>query len=81
MTDKKEDGPEFEEALEKLETIIESMESGEIPLTELVERFEQGNKLLDLCQKKLKDAELKIERLNKQKNPPELEEFGLESGV
>ena len=71
----------FEEALEKLETIIESMESGEIPLTELVERFEQGNKLLDLCQKKLKDAELKIERLNKQKNPPELEEFGLESGV
>ncbi len=81
MTDKKEDGPEFEEALEKLETIIESMESGEIPLTKLVERFEQGNKLLDLCQKKLKDAELKIERLNKQKNPPELEEFGLESGV
>ena len=80
MTEKKEDGPEFEEALEKLETIIESMESGEIPLTELVERFEQGNKLLDLCQKKLKDAELKIERLNKQKNPPELEEFGLESG-
>ena len=79
MTDKKEDGPEFEEALEKLETIIESMESGEIPLTELVERFEQGNKLLDLCQKKLKDAELKIERLNKQKNPPELEEFGMES--
>lgn len=58
----------FEQALEKLETIVESMESGEIPLAELLAKFEEGNKLLKLCETRLKDAELKIEQLKKQKD-------------
>ncbi len=58
----------FEQALEKLETIVESMESGEIPLAELLAKFEEGNKLLRLCETRLKDAELKIEQLKKQKD-------------
>ena len=58
----------FEAALGKLETIVESMESGEVPLAELVAKFEEGTKLLKVCEGRLKDAELKIEQLKKQKD-------------
>lgn len=58
----------FEAALGKLEAIVESMESGEVPLAELLAKFEEGTKLLKLCEARLKDAELKIEQLKKQKD-------------
>jgi exodeoxyribonuclease VII small subunit len=58
----------FEAALGKLETIVESMESGEVPLAELLAKFEEGTKLLKVCETRLKDAELKIEQLKKQKD-------------
>jgi exodeoxyribonuclease VII small subunit len=57
----------FETALTKLESIVESMESGEVPLAELLAKFEEGNKLLKLCEARLKEAELKIEQLKKSK--------------
>ena len=58
----------FEDALGKLEAIVESMESGEVPLAELLAKFEEGTKLLKVCESRLKDAELKIEQLKKQKD-------------
>jgi exodeoxyribonuclease VII small subunit len=58
----------FEDALGKLETIVESMESGEVPLAELLAKFEEGTKLLKVCESRLKDAELKIEQLKRQKD-------------
>ena len=58
----------FEAALGQLETIVESMESGEVPLAELLAKFEDGTKLLQVCEARLKDAELKIEQLKKQKD-------------
>lgn len=58
----------FEDALAKLEAIVESMESGEVPLAELLAKFEEGTKLLKVCESRLKDAELKIEQLKKQKD-------------
>ena len=58
----------FEAALAQLETIVESMESGEVPLAELLAKFEDGTKLLKLCEARLKDAELKIEQLKRQKD-------------
>lgn len=58
----------FEDALAQLEAIVESMESGEVPLADLLARFEQGTKLLKVCEARLKDAELKIEQLKKQKD-------------
>ena len=57
----------FEEALAKLEAIVESMESGDVPLADLLARFEQGTKLLKTCESRLQDAELKIEQLKKTK--------------
>jgi exodeoxyribonuclease VII small subunit len=61
---KKNDTLTFEDALERLETILESMESGDTPLADLVSKFEEGSNLLKVCQEKLKEAELKIETLN-----------------
>lgn len=58
----------FESALEKLEAIVESMEAGEVPLAELLAKFEEGTRLLRVCEARLKDAELKIEQLKKQKD-------------
>ncbi len=52
----------------RLESIVESMESGEVPLAELLARFEEGTQLLKVCEGRLKDAELKIEQLKKQKD-------------
>ena len=58
----------FETALTQLETIVETMESGDVPLADLLAKFEQGTKLLKVCEIRLKDAELKIEQLKKQKD-------------
>lgn len=71
----------FETALAKLETIVESMESGEVPLAELLAKFEEGNKLLKLCEARLKDAELKIEQLKKQKDGATFAKFETEREV
>jgi exodeoxyribonuclease VII small subunit len=58
----------FETALTKLETIVESMETGEVPLADLLAKFEEGNKLLKHCEGRLKEAELKIEQLKKERD-------------
>jgi exodeoxyribonuclease VII small subunit len=58
----------FEDALEQLEAIVEAMEAGDVPLADLLAKFEQGNKLLKVCESRLKDAEMKIELLKKQKD-------------
>jgi exodeoxyribonuclease VII small subunit len=58
----------FETALTKLEAIVESMESGDVPLADLLAKFEEGNALLKHCESRLKDAELKIEQLKRDRD-------------
>lgn len=65
-TEAKESKLSFETALAELEAIVESMESGDVPLADLLAKFEEGNKLLKVCEARLKDAEMKIELLKKQ---------------
>jgi len=55
----------FEEALKKLESIVEAMESQELPLESLLTKFEEGTRLAKACQDKLVEAEVKIEQLEK----------------
>jgi len=55
----------FEEALKKLETIVEAMESEELPLEGLLGKYEEGTRLAKICQAKLGEAELKIQQLEK----------------
>ena len=75
MAEKKLPQLSFEDALNQLESIVDAMESGEVPLAELMARFEEGTKLLKLCETRLKDAELKIELLKKQGDGPAFETF------
>lgn len=56
----------FEEALKKLEDIVEAMEAEDLPLEQLLARFEDGTKLAKVCQTKLSEAEVKILQLEKQ---------------
>ena len=58
-------GVPFEEALKKLETIVEAMEADDLPLETLVAKYEEGTKLARICQEKLAEAELKIQQLEK----------------
>lgn len=69
------DEASFEDALDKLEAIVEAMESGDIPLSDLVSQFEEGNRYLKLCQKRLRDAELKIEKLKEANEQVSFETF------
>ena len=55
----------FEEALQKLESIVEAMEAGDLPLETLLARYEEGMKLAQVCQARLADAEVKIQQLEK----------------
>jgi exodeoxyribonuclease VII small subunit len=55
----------FEEALKKLEGIVAAMESDDLPLETLLARYEEGTKLVKICQEKLAEAELKIQQLEK----------------
>jgi exodeoxyribonuclease VII small subunit len=55
----------FEEALRRLEAIVETMEDGELPLETLLQRYEEGVRLQAVCQAKLAEAELKIQQLEK----------------
>jgi len=55
----------FEQALGKLEKIVEDMESGELLLEDSLKKYEEGMKLSRFCSKKLKEAEKKIEILIK----------------
>jgi exodeoxyribonuclease VII small subunit len=55
----------FEEALKKLETIVEAMESQDLPLETLIARYEEGMKLARVCQEKLAQAETRIQTLER----------------
>lgn len=55
----------FEEALKKLEQIVENMEGGELPLEGMLAHFEEGTHLVKVCQSKLDEAEVKIQKLEK----------------
>ena len=53
----------FETAVEKLESIVEAMESEELPLEKLLVQYEEGTKLVKLCESKLQAAEKRITQL------------------
>lgn len=58
----------FEEALKNLENIVGALEGGDLSLEEALTKYEEGVKLVKLCQKKLGEARKKIEILVKAKD-------------
>ncbi len=57
------DSPSYEEAFSRLESLIDSLESGEVSLADMVAKFEEGHRLLKICQHQLHAAELRVEQL------------------
>ena len=53
----------FEEAMTKLEKIVEELESGELTLEDSVKSFEKGIELSKLCRKKLENAENRVKKI------------------
>ena len=64
MAEKKE--LSFEESLEKLEEIVKKLETGEIPLDDAIDEFNNAMKLAKSCDEKLKKAEEAITKLVKE---------------
>lgn len=58
----------YEQALKKLEDIINKLNEGSIPLDESIALYEDGIKLSELCMKKLDNAKQKIINLNEAQN-------------
>ena len=54
---------DFEKSLSKLESVVEVLERENVSLEESVKKFEEGISLVKSCQKQLKDAELKVNKL------------------
>lgn len=55
----------FEAAMDRLEAIVEQMESGKMQLEELIVRYEEGMKLVKTCQERLTSAEQRIEMISR----------------
>jgi exodeoxyribonuclease VII small subunit len=53
--------PNFEGAMDRLEAIVEQMESGKLALEDLIVRYEEGMNLVKICQERLASAEQKID--------------------
>jgi exodeoxyribonuclease VII small subunit len=53
----------YEETLKRLEEIVQRLESGQLSLDESLLLFEEGTRLTKVCQRRLTEAELRIERL------------------
>lgn len=69
----------FEEALGQLEELVRDMEAENVPLEELMEKYEQGTRLHRICEKRLDEAQGRIEMIRKKRGGgSELEPFGEE---
>ena len=58
----------FEEALKKLEIIVNKLESGDLPLEQALKTYEEGIQLAKLCSTKLDETEKRIQVLMKDRN-------------
>ena len=55
----------FEQAVKELEDIVRKLESGQIDLENAINFYERGNELRKICEQKLAEAKLKVEKIIK----------------
>ena len=66
MTARKKEGEgTFEEALQRLEAIVQRLEQGDVPLEQAMQLYEEGVALSRTCAARLKAAELTLRKLGK----------------
>lgn len=67
--------PSFEDTLAELETIVNDMENGDLPLDQALEKFERGIRLSRLSQQSLENAKQKVQILLKENGDESLNDF------
>ena len=73
----------FEEALGKLEEIVDRLEKGEVSLDDAVKAYEEGSMLKNECQKRLDEARLKVDQIRAKRGSGDaegVEPFDQDSG-
>jgi exodeoxyribonuclease VII small subunit len=73
MTSKK--SVNLEKSIASLETLVDELESGDLPLEKAMQKFEEGIKLTRQCQAALREAEQKVEILMQSAGAETLEPF------
>ena len=58
----------FEEAMQELEKLVDSLDKGDISLDEAIAAYERGSQLKDYCQKKLNEAKMKVDTIQSSNN-------------
>lgn len=61
----------FEEAMEKLESIVEMLEEGDVPLESAISKYKEGMNLAKICHEKLKNAEEQLTEILKENGETE----------
>jgi exodeoxyribonuclease VII small subunit len=56
-------GLSFEEALAELERVVDALERGDVPLERSIDLYERGEALREVCEKRLKDAQMRVDRI------------------
>ena len=58
----------FEEAMQELEKLVDSLDKGDVSLDEAIIAYDRGSQLKDYCQKKLHEAKMKVETIQSSDN-------------
>ena len=74
-TEKAEKLPDFEQSLTELETLVQKLEAGDVPLEEALQTFERGVALTRQCQTALRTAQQKVEVLLTKNGTESVESF------
>lgn len=62
----------FDEAMKELETIVQQLEQGDVPLEEALDQFQEGIKLSRYCKAIVEDAEKTVTKMVNEENSPDL---------
>ena len=72
----------FEEAMNELENLVNTLDKGDVSLDQAIAAYDRGSKLKDHCEKKLNEAKMKVETIqlseNKEIIPDNLTSFNSE---
>ena len=58
----------FEEAMQELEKLVDSLDKGDVSLDEAIAAYDRGSQLKDYCQKKLQEAKMKVDTIQTSDN-------------
>ena len=72
-----ENKPKFEVALARLEKIVSEMETGDLPLDDMLKKFEEGRKLVQYCTSELESIRQRIEKVTATE-PPQVESLAID---